>query len=248
MKKYLIILLFSLISLSSYYSQVIKIPYSSSAVSVIVSGSLYYEDISPSTNDPIFGVVVSFVSNNEDGSSNEAKVLRGTTYYKSNPDTLTFIPNSNTDTIYAFALDYRKLNSAQYPLLGQYFINVNGVEYILDSSNVIYFMDKNTLTNASEIGNYLPNNFLLKQNYPNPFNPSTNIEFNVSKQSFVNISIYDINGKLVNELVNERKNTGNYLTKWNGKDQKGNKVASGPYFYQVQSDNFIETKKMILLK
>lgn len=248
MNKYLIILFYYLICLSSYYSQVMKIPYASSAVNVIVSGSLYYQDTSPSTNDPIVGLVVYFVSNGEDGSSNEARILKGTTYYKSNPDTLTFIPNSNSDTLYVFALDYKKLNSTQYPLLGQYFINVNGIEYILDSSNVMYFMDKNTLTNASEIGNYLPNNFLLKQNYPNPFNPSTNIEFNVSKQSLVNISIYDINGKLINELVNERKNIGNYLTKWNGTDQKGNKVASGTYFYKVQSDNFIETKKMILLK
>ncbi|HEX2787657.1 MAG TPA: T9SS type A sorting domain-containing protein [Ignavibacteria bacterium] len=87
-------------------------------------------------------------------------------------------------------------------------------------------------------------NFDLKQNYPNPFNPSTTIEFTVKGQrSDVKLFVYDINGKIVSELVNETLPEGKYKFKFNA-----NNLASGIYYYKLISDNFSEVKKMMLIK
>lgn len=88
-----------------------------------------------------------------------------------------------------------------------------------------------------------PNNFFLFQNYPNPFNPVTIIKYSVLHQSFVNISIYNTQGKKILTLVNEEKSPGNYKVTFDG-----NKLSSGIYFYRMISNNFSETKKLILLK
>lgn len=105
-----------------------------------------------------------------------------------------------------------------------------------------------SITSMEEIGNNIPNNYKLMQNYPNPFNPSTTIEYEISQPENIKINIYDITGRLVKELVNEQRNTGKYSTIWNGKDNSGNIVASGNYFYQIVSGDFVQAKKMILLK
>lgn len=92
-------------------------------------------------------------------------------------------------------------------------------------------------------GSSLPGTFALYQNYPNPFNPSTRISYSISKPCHVSIIIYDILGRDVCTLVNEEKPTGNYLI-----DYDGSGMTSGIYFYQMKVADFIETKKMILLK
>ncbi len=88
-----------------------------------------------------------------------------------------------------------------------------------------------------------PEEFSLSQNYPNPFNPSTTIKYSIPKQSYVTLKVYDILGREAVTLVNEEKPAGNYEIIWNA-----NKSASGIYFYQIKSGEFIKTKKMILLK
>jgi hypothetical protein len=85
--------------------------------------------------------------------------------------------------------------------------------------------------------------FSLSQNYPNPFNPNTTIRYSIPKASFVNIRIYDILGREVKTLANEQKQAGNYSINFNG-----NNFASGIYFYRMQAGNFIQTKKLVLLK
>ena len=90
--------------------------------------------------------------------------------------------------------------------------------------------------------------YKLHQNYPNPFNPSTTIEYNLPKRSTVKIKIYNINGQMIKELINEEKNSGHYSLIWDGTDNRGNKVASGTYLYQIQTGNFVEARKMLLLK
>lgn len=92
------------------------------------------------------------------------------------------------------------------------------------------------------------NNYSLSQNFPNPFNPLTSIQFSVPGASDVKLTIYDINGQKVRELINEFRSSGNYTENWDAIDDFGNKVSSGTYFYQVQIGNFIQTKKMIFLK
>lgn len=94
----------------------------------------------------------------------------------------------------------------------------------------------------------IPSACKLLQNYPNPFNPSTTIEYQISQPSNVKINIYDVAGRLVKEIVNEQRNTGNYSIVWNGKDNSGDNVSSGTYFYQIQSGEYLIAKKMILLK
>lgn len=113
--------------------------------------------------------------------------------------------------------------------------------YYLYSSNV-------SVTSAVKTDNSIPQKFLLNQNYSNPFNPSTTIGYNISQSGEVNITIYDIQGRIVKD-VNEMQNIpGSYKYIWNGRNNFGSQVASGPYFYQVRYGNVVQTKKMILLK
>ncbi|KAA3598432.1 MAG: T9SS C-terminal target domain-containing protein [Calditrichaeota bacterium] len=90
--------------------------------------------------------------------------------------------------------------------------------------------------------------YSLKQNYPNPFNPSTTITYEIPENGFTKLAIYDIKGRLVNELVNRQTEAGSHKAVWNGTDSQGNKVSSGIYFYRLVSNKFVETKKMVLLK
>jgi hypothetical protein len=87
------------------------------------------------------------------------------------------------------------------------------------------------------------NEFVLSQNHPNPFNPSTLINYSVPKKCRVTIKIYDALGREVTTLINEEKSTGNYTIKFNGSN-----LASGLYFYQIRTDEFVQAKSMLLLK
>lgn len=89
----------------------------------------------------------------------------------------------------------------------------------------------------------VPKEFMLSQNYPNPFNPSTNIKFDIPKNSLVQLIIYNEIGKEVAVLVNKEMPAGKYETKWNAEH-----CASGIYFYKLSAGDLSETKKMILLK
>ncbi len=95
----------------------------------------------------------------------------------------------------------------------------------------------------STISNLLPAEFKLHQNFPNPFNPVTKIEFEIPKSSFTNIEIFDVLGREVESLVNEKLEAGIYSVDWNG-----NKYSSGEYFYRIAAGDFIETKRMTLIK
>ena len=94
----------------------------------------------------------------------------------------------------------------------------------------------------------VPEAFKLTQNYPNPFNPSTSINFTVPELSDVNISVCDINGRLVNTLINNTFSAGEYNVTWNGDDMAGNKVAAGIYMYNLTSGETSITNKMMLVK
>jgi len=89
----------------------------------------------------------------------------------------------------------------------------------------------------------LPKSFSLSQSYPNPFNPSTTIEFSLPQTGFVRLKVYNILGEAVATLVNEELNVGTYRTQWNASG-----VASGLYFYRLQAGDFVDTKRLLLLK
>jgi hypothetical protein len=92
--------------------------------------------------------------------------------------------------------------------------------------------------------------FELRQNFPNPFNPVTTIPYSVGGSSavFVNLRIYDVRGALVRTLVSEAKSPGTYNALWDGKNGFGKSVSSGIYFYQIQGDSFVKTRKLVLLR
>ena len=94
----------------------------------------------------------------------------------------------------------------------------------------------------------IPSAFSLSQNFPNPFNPYTNIRYDIPKDVFLNISIYDMMGKMINNIVNQHQNPGHFSVVWDGKNTKGENVAAGLYIYMIDAGEFRQTKKMILLK
>ncbi len=110
-------------------------------------------------------------------------------------------------------------------------------------------------TQVKEIENNHPVTYELSQNYPNPFNPETTIEFGLPAPVLVEISIYDINGKLVRALISGERRAGKHWVKWDSRDDHGIQVSSGMYFYFMKvrdsakdGTGFNKTKKMILMK
>lgn len=152
----------------------------------------------------------------------------------------------------------RSLNNNQWSLVG--YVKGNGTS---TSPKSYSFTDKNlnsgvykyrlkqidyngnfqyyNLQNEVNIG--VPGEFSLKQNYPNPFNPVTKIDFDMPKDGFVSLKIFDMNGKEVKTLVNEFKNSGYYSI-----DLDASALPSGTYFYKFESGNFGSTRKLVLLK
>ena len=95
---------------------------------------------------------------------------------------------------------------------------------------------------------FLPKEHTLHQNYPNPFNPSTVISFSLSKEEFVSIDIYDINGTHMISLFNGKKNIGTHHLNWNGRDKSGALITTGQYFYQLRTSSSSAVMKMLYIK
>jgi hypothetical protein len=141
---------------------------------------------------------------------------------------------ANLQTMWSAAATY---NYYSGPAIGQYGILV----FSGGGTNI-------TAYNTSLIGlkgneEHIPNNFSLSQNYPNPFNPVTNIEFAIPKLSFVKLVVYDITGREAAILVNEELKAGTFKVDWNS-----SKLTSGIYFYKLSAEDFVETKKMVMIK
>ena len=103
-----------------------------------------------------------------------------------------------------------------------------------------------TTIGITQLGTEIPAEYSLKQNYPNPFNPSTVINFSLPKSGNVKIKVYDMLGKEVASLINEFKTAGNYQVDFNEKDYGA--LSSGIYYYRIESNEFTEIRKMMLLK
>jgi len=93
-----------------------------------------------------------------------------------------------------------------------------------------------------------PSEFLLHQNFPNPFNPKTSINYEVTNETLIAITIYDLLGAEIVQLVNQIEKPGLKTIEWDGKDSKGNQVNGGVYIYKLTTGNYSETKKMVFLK
>ncbi len=99
------------------------------------------------------------------------------------------------------------------------------------------------ITGVKPIVTTIPKNYELMQNYPNPFNPSTTISFNLPSLSNINLSVFDINGKLVSKIYEGMMNSGKHSINWDGTN-----FSSGVYFYKLTTDGFTSIKKMMLVK
>ncbi|UCE18965.1 MAG: T9SS type A sorting domain-containing protein, partial [Gemmatimonadota bacterium] len=92
-------------------------------------------------------------------------------------------------------------------------------------------------------GAIIPKEYSLAQNYPNPFNPVTSIEFGLPEDARVNVTVYNILGQVVTELVNDDLKAGYHRVRWDGEQ-----AASGIYFYRIRANDFTQTRRMVLMK
>ncbi len=133
--------------------------------------------------------------------------------------------------------------TAEQPEIGTVFKIVT-MKNITDND---VFQFNPTLLAADEIA-ITPTEFNLMQNYPNPFNPVTTIRYTIAREEQVELVIYNLLGQVVCTLVNRIEQPGNHRIMWDGKNKFGLPVSSGVYFYQIRAGNYVQTRKMVLLK
>jgi hypothetical protein len=109
--------------------------------------------------------------------------------------------------------------------------------------DLIIWYENLTVTGIESDSKTIPNQFALNQNYPNPFNPTTTIEFSFPQSGFVALKIYNIFGEEVATLVSEKLNAGKYRYDWDA-----GTLASGIYLYRIQAENYVEVRKMVLMR
>ena len=117
------------------------------------------------------------------------------------------------------------------------------VESVVFENDMIIGDGFATFNLEQTVVNQLPIESALSQAYPNPFNPTTNIEYSVLEEGYANILVYDLQGRVVQELVNEYKDQGDYKIVWNAVN-----VPSGVYFIQMNINCFVSTQKVMLIK
>jgi hypothetical protein len=155
----------------------------------------------------------------------------------------------STDGGINWGADYRLTNAALFS--GRPSVAVSGSSLHVvwydgrEGNDEIYYKRNPTgnVTGIETIGLELPGDFKLEQNYPNPFNPSSTIRFQIPSSGFVLLVVHDVLGKEVATLISEQMEAGTYTKQFNV-----NNITSGVYFYQLQTGNFVETKKFILMK
>jgi hypothetical protein len=142
-------------------------------------------------------------------------------------------------TVWGPSTDLQNIAAVAYPVGDTVAFNSppNSVEYVLldAGKNIISAIDGNI--------NRIPDRFELSQNYPNPFNPTTVISYQLPTTAMVTLKVYDVLGREVATLVNARQSAGTYSVTFNGAA-----LASGVYFYRLQTGSFVQTKKLMLMK
>jgi C1A family cysteine protease len=158
-----------------------------------------------------------------------------------------------TNATYGFPL----VTDNQTPIVtGKTYMSFNGssgtwIDMGADHANDIAIRIRTSpslIVAADDIHESSPNDFSLSHNYPNPFNPSTTIEYELGKESHVDISIFNLLGQKVNTVVDEVKSSGEHSTRWDGTDYDGKQLPCGVYFYRIESRGYTDSKKMLLLR
>jgi len=120
------------------------------------------------------------------------------------------------------------------------FVQSSGLKTVYQSETIKY---SDLVVSNDDNANQIPEEFILEQNYPNPFNPSSTIKFSIPTSEFVTLKVFDILGNEVAALVNENKLSGTYEVLFSAA-----RLSGGVYFYQLKAGEFLQTKKMILMK
>ena len=133
--------------------------------------------------------------------------------------------------------------------VGQPFVGVTENSTHVNQVGFWYLTDRTVATDVADKTNYsLPTEFGLDQNYSNPFNPETEIPFQLPEESHVGLKIFNIRGQLVRTLIQADYAPGFHSIRWDGKDNNGMTVSSGLYIYRFQAGDFVQVKKMSLLR
>jgi len=130
-----------------------------------------------------------------------------------------------------------------YDITTDSFTATTGTNYFIP-----VFWVEETDVSVDEPADNLPGEFVLCSNYPNPFNPVTTLQYDLPEDAMVNITIYDMMGRIVNNLVSSQQNAGYKSIQWNATNNQGQPVSAGLYLYTIQAGKFRQTKKMVLLK
>ena len=114
----------------------------------------------------------------------------------------------------------------------------------------IYGIDQEILSRGTQLVELkaIPDEYALHYNYPNPFNPVTTMLYDLPEAGYTRLIIYDLLGRQVQTLVDKHMDAGYYRMQWDGRNSQGKMASGGVYFYQIQTDGFIRTRKMLLLK
>jgi hypothetical protein len=168
--------------------------------------------------------------------------------YFSDSDNGTIVGNNNSRPIVMRTTDggstwEEQLFESHFNLNGVYFTDSNNGTAVGNSGTILRTTNGGITSVKEENLSNISSEFTISQNYPNPFNPTTTIKYSVSKQSIVAIKVYDVLGREIETLVNDEKSTGNYKVEFDA-----SKLTSGIYFYRMQAGDFVETKKIILMK
>ena len=140
------------------------------------------------------------------------------------------------DTIVTFTAYPEALNCQNQPGYC-----IDGDTLTFDVPIVVHAVSSNTK-------HFIPQVFALYQNYPNPFNPTTTIDYDLPEDALVNITLYDMMGKIVKNLVSAQQNAGFQSVRWNSTNNNGQSVSAGVYFYRIEAGDFMQTNKMLLIK
>ena len=122
----------------------------------------------------------------------------------------------------------------------------SGSEYTLEGTGEITVPTEETFTLERKA--IIPISYTLHQNYPNPFNPITSLRYDLPEQAQVTLTVYDLMGREITQLVNTTQEAGYRSVQWNATDSFGKPVSAGVYLYQIRAGEFVQTRKMVLLK
>ena len=158
--------------------------------------------------------------------------------YDNITDTTISISGNNLDDL------LEGLNISETPL--NWYVMANDEDYSVSSDTGEFVFSRSLLDVLDDSS--IPTVFTLHQNYPNPFNPVTTLRYDLPENSFVNITIYDILGREVRTLVNKTQEAGFKSIIWDTTNDYGKPVSTGVYLYKIQSGEFVQVKKMVMMK